>query len=45
MGIVTSDRTAFEEAVVFLSHFRDLDDPRQRGKGLTCSRDFGPPIT
>ena len=32
MGVVTSDRTAFEETVVFLSHFRDLDDPRQRGK-------------
>lgn len=28
----TSDCTAFDETVVFLSHFKDLTDPRQQGK-------------
>lgn len=28
----TTDTGAFEETVVFLSHFKDLADPRQRGK-------------
>src|SRR3954463_16543697 len=28
----TADRGAFAEAVVFLSYFDDLPDPRQRGK-------------
>src|ERR1044071_3424620 len=28
----TADRAAFAEAVIFLSYFDDLPDPRQRGK-------------
>ena len=28
----TTDTGAFEETVVFLSYFKDLADPRQRGK-------------
>ncbi len=32
MAEPASERTAFDESVVFLSHFRDLEDPRQRGK-------------
>jgi hypothetical protein len=32
MDGVTEDRGAFGEAVVFLSHFKDLPDHRQRGK-------------
>ena len=31
MDGVTAERGAFGEAVVFLAHFRDLPDPRQRG--------------
>ena len=27
-----ADCTAFDETVVFLSHFKDLEDPRQQGK-------------
>src|SRR5271157_3159364 len=32
MDGVTTAGTAFDEAVVFLSHFKDLQDPRQPGK-------------
>src|SRR6266446_10833389 len=32
MEDVSADGGAFGEAVVFLRHFRDLPDPRQRGK-------------
>jgi predicted transposase YbfD/YdcC len=32
MGDTTTDCAAFDEAVVFLSHFKDLKDPRQQGK-------------
>src|SRR5438874_6620179 len=32
MDGATADCEAFGEAVVFLAHFRDLPDPRQRGK-------------
>jgi predicted transposase YbfD/YdcC len=32
MDNVTDDSGALSEAVVFLNHFRDLPDPRQRGK-------------
>src|SRR5436305_7792733 len=32
MDDATADCGAFGEAVVFLAHFRDLPDPRQRGK-------------
>ena len=32
MAEPASERTAFDESVVFLSYFRDLEDPRQRGK-------------
>src|SRR5436190_5160983 len=32
MNGATADCGAFGEAVVFLAHFRDLPDPRQRGK-------------
>jgi predicted transposase YbfD/YdcC len=32
MADVSADGGAFGEAVVFLRHFRDLPDPRQRGK-------------
>ena len=32
MADVTADCAAFDETVVFLSHFNDLKDPRQRGK-------------
>jgi predicted transposase YbfD/YdcC len=32
MGTAAGDQGAFGEAVVFLSHFSDLRDPRQRGK-------------
>lgn len=32
MSVTPAEGTAFEEAVVFLSHFEDLEDPRQRGK-------------
>ena len=32
MDGATADCGAFGEAVVFLAHFRDLPDPRQRGK-------------
>src|SRR5277367_196309 len=32
MDDATTDRATFDEAVVFLSHFNDLTDPRQRGK-------------
>jgi hypothetical protein len=28
----TADCAAFGETVVFLSHFKDLEDPRQQGK-------------
>ena len=28
----TADCAAFDETVVFLSHFKDLEDPRQQGK-------------
>src|SRR5438270_7960381 len=34
MDGATADCGAFGEAVVFLAHFRDLPDPRQRGKVL-----------
>jgi hypothetical protein len=27
----TADCAAFDETVVFLSHFKDLEDPRQQG--------------
>jgi predicted transposase YbfD/YdcC len=32
MGGTATDRGALSEAVVFLNHFNDLPDPRQRGK-------------
>jgi predicted transposase YbfD/YdcC len=32
MGTAAGDQSAFGEAVVFLSHFRSLEDPRQLGK-------------
>ena len=32
MNDVTADCGAFGEAVVFLNHFKDMPDPRQRGK-------------
>ena len=32
MDDVTTDYGAFDETVVFLSHFKDLHDPRQQGK-------------
>ena len=32
MDEVSADRGALDEAVVFLNHFNDLSDPRQRGK-------------
>jgi hypothetical protein len=32
MDSATTDCTAFDETVVFLSHFIDLEDPRQQGK-------------
>src|SRR3954468_19606282 len=32
MDATAADRGAFAEAVVFLSYFDDLPDPRQRGK-------------
>lgn len=32
MDEVTADCAALHEAVVFLSHFKDLQDPRQQGK-------------
>lgn len=32
MGDTTTTCAAFAETVVFLSHFKDLEDPRQRGK-------------
>jgi predicted transposase YbfD/YdcC len=32
MGDATTDCGAFDETVVFLSHFKDLHDPRQQGK-------------
>jgi len=32
MEEATTDCAAFDEAVVFLSHFKDLKDPRQQGK-------------
>jgi predicted transposase YbfD/YdcC len=32
MESTTSDCAAFDETVVFLSHFKDLKDPRQQGK-------------
>ena len=32
MDEVTADRGALGEAVVFLDHFKDMPDPRQRGK-------------
>lgn len=32
MSVTPAEGTVFEEAVVFLSHFEDLEDPRQRGK-------------
>jgi predicted transposase YbfD/YdcC len=32
MSGTSTERSAFAEAVVFLRHFEDLEDPRQRGK-------------
>ena len=32
MNDVATDGAAFDEAVVFLGHFKDLLDPRQQGK-------------
>jgi len=32
MAATAGDWTAFDETVVFLSHFNDLKDPRQQGK-------------
>jgi predicted transposase YbfD/YdcC len=32
MDVAATDDTVFNEAVVFLSHFKDLQDPRQPGK-------------
>ena len=32
MDSVTAGPAAFEETVVFLRHFKDLEDPRQPGK-------------
>jgi hypothetical protein len=32
MDDAATDGTTFAEAVVFLSHFKDLKDPRQQGK-------------
>src|ERR1700733_8406025 len=32
MAAMTADCAAFEETVVFLGHFKDLEDPRQQGK-------------
>jgi hypothetical protein len=32
MNDATTDCAAFDEAVVFLSYFKDLKDPRQQGK-------------
>ena len=32
MAEAAADCTAFDETVVFLSHFKDLEDPRQQGK-------------
>ena len=32
MAVTAADCTAFDETVVFLSHFKDLKDPRQQGK-------------
>jgi hypothetical protein len=37
MEDVTADRGALGEAVAFLNHFKDMPDPRQRGK-VTCRR-------
>ncbi len=34
MAEAAADCAAFDETVVFLSHFNDLKDPRQRGKQL-----------
>ena len=34
MEVTTADCAAFEGAVVFLSYFKDLKDPRQQGKSL-----------
>jgi hypothetical protein len=34
MDEVTTDCGALAEAVVFLNHFKDMPDPRQRGKIL-----------
>src|SRR5271165_5685784 len=38
MDGATTDCGAFDETVVFLSHFKDLHDPRQQGK-VTCPLD------
>jgi len=35
----TADCAAFGETVVFLSHFKDLEDPRQQGKVVPAGRD------
>ena len=32
MANATTETGAFDESVVFLNHFKDLPDPRQRGK-------------
>ncbi len=32
MALTGADCAAFDETVVFLSHFKDLKDPRQQGK-------------
>jgi hypothetical protein len=32
MEDATTDRAAFDETLIFLSHFKDLHDPRQQGK-------------
>src|SRR5215210_6742043 len=41
MGETAADRGAFAEAVVFLSYFDDLPDPRQRGTDLPDPRQRG----
>ena len=34
MGGIVSDCDAIEQTAVFLNHFSDLPDPRQRGKAV-----------
>ena len=32
MSVTPAEGTAFEEVIVFLRHFEDLEDPRQRSR-------------